>query len=437
MPRLTPSLKYLYSLRALGIKPGLRRIELLLSLLGNPEKTYPTVIVAGTNGKGSTSAMIASVLTEAGYKVGHYSSPHLARFNERLRVSGEEVTGRELSALIRRMRTLVEEKITIKKDRPSFFEFATAMAFEHFRKKKVDIAVLEVGMGGRFDATNVTNPLVSVVTSIALDHKEYLGDTIEEVAGEKAGVIKKDGVLVTTVRVGAALSVIKKAARENKAAAYYLGKDFRVVREKGRGQEKVSYDSAGLSLPRLSLGLKGGYQAENAGAAIKTLELLNDAGFSTGRSALRSGLRDAVWPGRFDLRLAKKRSVRVVFDCAHNEAGAKALRAALLEITPYERVFFVIGVMADKDVDAILSSLLPGSGGLSVTEPASERSADLVFVQERAKKLGFEAAAAGSVEMAVAARISAAPPRSVVCVTGSIFTVGEALGSSVVTKLLR
>jgi len=435
MPRLTPSLKYLYALRALGIKPGLRRIELLLSLLGNPEKTYPAVIVAGTNGKGSTSAMIASVLSEAGYRAGLYSSPHLARFNERLRVSGEEVTGRELSGLIRRTRALVEQKITVKKDRPSFFEFTTAMAFEHFRKKKVDIAVLEVGMGGRFDATNVAAPLVSVVTSIALDHGEYLGDTVEEIAAEKAGVIKENGLLVTSVCDRAALRVIKDAVKDKRATAYYSGKDFRVAGEEGPG--KISYESAELSLARLSLGLKGGYQAENAGAAVKVIELLKGAGFKAGKAAIRKGLKKVVWPGRFDMRRAKKPGLGVVFDCAHNEAGARALRAALLEITSYDRVFFVIGVMADKDIDAILSILLPGCGGITVTEPASERSAELALVRGRARKLGFETTGARSVAAAVAERLNRAPARSVVCVTGSIFTVGEALGSPAVARLLR
>jgi len=433
MPRTSPTLDYLYGLQALGIKPGLRRVELLLSLLGNPEKIYPTVIVAGTNGKGSTSAMIASVLQEAGYRVGHYSSPHLIRFNERIRVSGVEITNREISTLTRRIR-IIAEKIRTKKDRPSFFEFTTAMAFEHFKKKKVDIAVLEVGMGGRFDATNVTTPLVSVITSIGLDHCEYLGDTIEEVAGEKAGVIKGGGVFVTTVRDKAALRVIKKAAREASAKGYYLGKDFKVTREENLGI--ISYDSSALSLLRIRLGLKAAYQGENAGAAIKTIELLREMGFKVGVAALRRGLGQVIWPGRFDIRRTYKKGVRVIFDSAHNKAGALALRASLEEIITYEKVFFVIGIMADKDIDAILSVLLPGAGAVTATRPVSERSADLDLVAAQAKKFGSEVVGVASVGEAVVAALRGATPGSVVCVTGSIFTVGEALESPVLCRLI-
>ncbi len=434
MPRRSPTLDYLYGLQALGIKPGLARIELLLSLLGNPEKKYPTVIVAGTNGKGSTSAMIASVLQEAGFKVGHYSSPHLIRFNERIRVSGVEITNREISTLTRRMRTIAE-KIRIKKDRPSFFEFTTAMAFEHFKKKKVDIAVLEVGMGGRFDATNVTTPLVSVITSIGLDHCEYLGDTIEEVAGEKAGVIRAGGVFVTTASDKAALRVIRKVAKATSSTGHYLGKDFSL--QKGSSPGSISYKSESLSLSRLSLGLKAAYQGENAGAAIKTIELLREAGFKISRSALRGGLKNVLWPGRFDIRRTRIKGVRLVFDSAHNKAGAQALRASLKEITSYKKISFVIGMMADKDIDAILSVLLPGAGAVTVTQPATERSAGLDLLAAQAKRLGSEVVEVAQVGEAVAAALHGASPGSLVCVTGSIFTVGEALESSLICRLIR
>jgi dihydrofolate synthase/folylpolyglutamate synthase len=433
MPRLTPTLKYLYGLQTLGIKPGLRRVELLLSLLGNPEKTYPTVIVAGTNGKGSTCAMIVSILTEAGFRVGHYSSPHLIRFNERIKVGGIEITNREISTLTRRLRALVEKNIKTKKDAPSFFEFTTAMAFEHFRKNKVDIVVLEVGMGGRFDATNVTTPLVSVITSIGMDHSEYLGDTIEMVAREKAGVIKKNTQFVTTVRDAAALREIKKEIKEAKVVASFIGRDFRVKKEKGSG--RLSYESAGFSLSKFALGLSGGYQLENAAAAIRTIELLSGLGFSVGRAALRRGLARVVWPGRFDLRRTVERGVRVVFDCAHNEAGARALRAALEVVTPISRVTFVVGVMKDKDIDAILSELLPRCASVIVTEPACARSARASGFFKKAVRFCDDAFLIRDVGAAVTRAVADAPARGVVCVTGSIFTVGEALGARRVTEL--
>lgn len=429
MPRQTPTLKYLYSLQTLGIKPGLRRVECLLSLLGNPEKTYPSVIVAGTNGKGSTSAMIVSVLKEAGYRVGHYSSPHLVRFNERIKVSGVEITDLEISTITRRIRKVVDENLNTASatDSPSFFEFTTAIAFEHFKKKKVDIVVLEVGMGGRFDATNVTCPLVSVITSIGMDHCDYLGDTIAEIAHEKAGVIKGASILVTTVRDKTALRVIKDSATKAKAKGYFIAKDFSVKR--ATGGKTFEYESAGRSLTRISLNLKGSHQAENAGAAIKTIEQLSDAGFEVKRSALRRGLANVVWPGRFDVRRTKKKQVRLVFDCAHNAAGAIALRDALEEITPYKNVHFVIGVMQDKDIDAILSVLLPGASGLIVTQPATARSADAGIVQEKATKYKVDAVVVSDVASAVARAVSDAQAGGVICVTGSIFTVGEAMAA--------
>ncbi|MBI5826362.1 MAG: hypothetical protein HZB22_01320 [Deltaproteobacteria bacterium] len=257
MPSRKEILGYLYGLEAHGIKPGLKRIRKLLRALGDPQKEFPSIHVAGTNGKGSTCAFLFSVLKEAGFSTGLYTSPHLERFNERIRTSAGLISDRDVVRTALRVREAAEEA----GQEASFFEFTTAMAFEYFRMRAIEVAVVETGMGGRWDATNVLSPLVSVITTVGLDHMEYLGDDIASIAREKAGIIKKGAPLITGVAKGTALKVLMAAAKEKRSRVRRLGKDFTFTRTPG--SRLFDYSGASMALEGLSIGLIGAHQYSN------------------------------------------------------------------------------------------------------------------------------------------------------------------------------
>jgi len=412
---LNSTLKYLYGLERHGIKPGLKRITRLLELLGDPQLKYPVVHVAGTNGKGSTSAMLASVLKEAGFTTGLYTSPHLVKFNERIQVSGKKITGPELSEAVR----IVRKAAAKMPGAPiTFFEFTTAMAFVHFSLSKADIAVIETGMGGRFDATNAVEPDVSVITNVNIDHTQYLGNKLAEIAREKAGIIKPGRPVITGERKREALSVIRKKAKECSSSLYVLGKEFKVHGKPA----SLSYSGLELGLKGLRLSLSGAHQAMNAGLALAAIEALRQRGFHIPVGAIRSGLRKAAWPGRFET--ISKRPL-VILDGAHNPAGARTLAAALKELS-YKRLVLVLGIMADKEIDAILKELLPLCDEAIATAPRMERSADAGVLADRIRAFGKPAIEARRVKDACEEALSRAGKADCVCVTGSLFTVGEA-----------
>ncbi|MDP2690743.1 MAG: Mur ligase family protein, partial [Deltaproteobacteria bacterium] len=296
-PSIKDTLEYLYSLQSSGIKPGLRRVKALLKALHYPQKNFPSIHIAGTNGKGSTAAMMEAALIKAGFRTGLYTSPHLVRFNERIRISGRPVSDRAVAGAAAAVREALRS-LKGEEARPSFFEFTTAMAFLLFRDKKVDIAVIETGMGGRWDATNTVAPLVTVITNIGKEHTEYLGATIAEIASEKAGIIKPGVPAVTAEEKPAALKAIKAAAGKARSPLYILGRDFSVTAdEKG----PVSYTGMGKSLSGLRLGLLGPFQRRNAACALAALEIIADAGFATPDRAIRAGFGKPDWPGRVEV----------------------------------------------------------------------------------------------------------------------------------------
>ena len=409
------TLQYLLSLERHGIKPGLERISRLLKLLGDPQLKYPAVHVAGTNGKGSTSAMLSSVLNEAGMRTGLYTSPHLVKFNERIQVSGRMITGPELCEAAR----IVKKAAARMPGSPiTFFEFTTAMAFVHFSLKEVDIAVIETGMGGRFDATNTLLPEVSVITNVNVDHTQYLGSGLKEIAFEKSGIIKPGRPVVTGEIKKAPLSVIRKRAKESSSSLYVLNRDFSVQ----IAPSSLSYSGLELELNGLRLGLSGPHQAMNAGLSLAAIEALRQRGFQIPVSAIRAGLRKAAWPGRFET-ISKK--PLVIIDGAHNPAGARTLANALKDLS-YKRLILVLGIMADKDIDAILKELIPLCDEAIATEPRMERSAAAAMLAEKIRAFGKPALEVRRVKDACKEAIQRAGKNDCVCVTGSLFTVGEA-----------
>ena len=294
MKGYSETLDYLYGLEKLGIVLGLDSVRWILSLIGDPQDSFRTVHIAGTNGKGSVASMIASTLRVAGYKTGAYTSPHLISFTERITVDGEPIPESEVVRLTRLIKARTDEQ---DRDRAfTFFDFTTALAFEYFKNQGVDAAIVEVGLGGRLDSTNVVRPVVSVITNIALDHQEYLGNTIQEIAREKAGIIK-EAIPVVTGATGDALDVIRDAVA-HKARLYTLGEDFEF---KKTGEQTMSYKGIGLSFDDLSISLRGDHQFFNASLALCTLEVLSNKGFAIDERSIRQGLSTTKWPGRLEL----------------------------------------------------------------------------------------------------------------------------------------
>ena len=441
-PSYKKAIQYLYSLEKYGIRLGLKRIKTFLKSLGNPQDRLNLIHVAGTNGKGSTCALIESVLIRAGYKVGLYTSPHLVRFNERIRINGKEITDKKVAELVERIKyrsqkSEVRSQQNSKLSSPTFFEFTTAMAFLYFAEKKVDIAVMEVGLGGRLDATNVGSPIVSIITNIERDHEAILGSRITDIAFEKAGIIKRDGILISAEEKSAALKVLASECRRKRAAFYRLNKDFLIDDSQKSGGITFSFKGRRRVFKDLKTNLLGRHQLLNCACALEALEVLEEDGYDIKESAVRKGLKNIVWPGR--LEIVSKRPL-IVLDCAHNPAGAAVLKHALQREFNYKRLFLILGIMADKDIKGIISTLAPIADTVILTRPKTERAASLEMLYKEIMDLritNYELRMKNSnrklkimliedVQEACRTAISMSKAGDMVCITGSIFTVGEA-----------
>lgn len=414
------TIEYLYGLQKYGMKFGLDNIRRLMSVLGNPQTSFRTVHVAGTNGKGSTSCMISSLLKTSGRKTGLFTSPHLVSFTERIRTNGTEISEQEVIDLAGQVRDAASG---VPDFYPTFFEVVTAMAFLHFRAKQVDWAVVETGLGGRLDATNIVTPEVSVITGIDFDHSEFLGRTLPEIAGEKAGIIKERAPVVTAVQSAEAMAVIEKKAAEKMSPLLKYGTDFSsVIVEEGPDGIRLDYSGEreyrGLSLP-----LRGGHQATNAALAAKTAELIGRAhGLDID---IPAGFCNVVWPGRLEML---RPDPPVMIDGAHNPQAASALASYLCGLlqSRYRRIVLVIGIMADKDIDGILKPLLPLASDIVFTSPAYGRAAAPELLRSHALSMGFKGVTAPGVSAAVTLAEGMMHPGDIMVVTGSFYTIGEA-----------
>jgi dihydrofolate synthase/folylpolyglutamate synthase len=393
----------------------------LMKSMNNPQLAYKTILVAGTNGKGSTSAMLANILSESGIKTGLYTSPHLFRLNERIKVRGKDITSREIASLIKRIRGYAKKASV---EGLTFFEFMTAMAFLHFYDIGVEVAVIEVGLGGRFDATNIVEPELSIITNIGLDHSEYLGGTLSSVAIEKAGIIRRSRQVVTGADKRVALSVIRKRARELDARLLVLDKDFFI--EASGKSKSFDFISPDNRIKGLRLNLRGAHQQRNAALALKAVELLRESALNIPVRAIRRALKGVEWPGRFDC--INKKPV-VIADSAHNGHGARALRETLYA-EGYKDIVFVFGAMEDKDISAIIKELIPITKTFILTEPSSERSATVLELQGLKVLSGFkgDVLVKRRVGSACKEAMRLACPSGVVCATGSIFLLADVYG---------
>ncbi|HEY6007641.1 MAG TPA: folylpolyglutamate synthase/dihydrofolate synthase family protein [Geobacteraceae bacterium] len=405
------TLSHIYGRGRFGIKPGLERISALLHELGNPQEQVTTLQVAGTNGKGSTCAFLSAILAAAGLKVGLFTSPHLTRFTERIRVNGQEAAEDEVVRLAGRVLATASAEAT-------FFEIVTALALTHFAEQRVDLAVMEVGMGGRFDATSAAPGVLSVITPISLDHCEYLGADVAAIAREKAGIIRTGRPVVTAPQPAPALAMIDSRCRELGAPLYLCGKDFAAT----WGDNGLNYRGMGATLTALHPGIGGRYQSVNAACALAAAELLDRSGIGVPYGALAQGIAEATWPGRMELMGSEP---RILLDGAHNPASAQALAEALGEV-PHRRLILVLGVMGDKDLTGIVGPLLPRASRVVAVSPALDRALPADTLAAFCRSLGAECCVGGTVAAGLALARAAAGARDLVLVTGSLFTVGEA-----------
>ncbi len=410
---------YLYSLQSVGIKLGLDNIRQLLERLGEPHMDLRSIHIAGTNGKGSTAAMAASMLQSAGERVGLFTSPHLLSFTERIRVSGKEVTEAEVVELAQKVRDAAQGL------NPTFFEVVTAMAFVHFREQKAGWAVVETGLGGRLDSTNVISPEVSVITPISMDHMEFLGTTLEEVAAEKAGIIKNGVPVVSAPQAPEVLAVLISTAARHDAELSLLGEDFTFqLKNATTSGVSLTYTDDELRLPDIEVPLAGEYQAANAAVAVRAFSLaMKDLKKEAVARAARQGAKRLKWPGRLEL-VAHDPPVYV--DGAHNPAASSALAGELLmrPVAPPEKTVLVIGVMKDKDVKGLVRPLLALAGEIICTAPAYGRATSAGELAAVVASLGHEGRAVTGVKRALD---EARATGKTVLVTGSFYTAGEAL----------
>lgn len=426
--------EYLFGLRRFGWRPGLATIERLLALVGDPQAGLSCLHIGGTNGKGSTAAILNSICLAAGWRTGLYTSPHLLSFTERIRVDGVPIGEGEIVSLTERLKALATRHFApeatqppkVSSPHPTFFEMTTAMAFLYFRQRPVDLAVIEVGLGGRLDATNVIRPRVAAITNIALEHQEYLGRTPAEIAREKAGIIKA-GVPVVTGATGEALTVIAEAATRLGAPLTVVPESYGwAIRESGFARQIFDLRGPGGQREGLSIPLAGRHQVENAVLAIAVADTLRDQGHTLDEDVIRRGLAEAKWPGR--LQVVQDRP-RIVLDGAHNPAGAKVLAAFLAERrTEYGRLVLVFGVLRDKDWRTMLAEIGPLADEIVLTQPPTPRAADPADLLPVAQEFGRVSTA---YDLAEALRLARASAREedMILVTGSLYTVAAALGN--------
>jgi dihydrofolate synthase/folylpolyglutamate synthase len=412
------SLDYLYGLEKFGMIFGLTQVERILNAIGNPHKEIQAIHIGGTNGKGSTAAMMSSILQKEGYRVGLYTSPHLIRFTERIKVNGKEIEEEEVVALTEWMRKEIE---TAGIAPPfTFFDFTTAMALHYFKQKLVDLAVLEVGLGGRLDSTNVVEPLVSIITNVEKDHEEHLGKTILKIAREKAGIIKNGRPLITAVTQPHVLRLFSKICQEKGTPLFRVGKEFRYARAE---DGDFNYEGLNRKLWSVPLNLKGFHQVINAATAFGAMEVLEDLGYRVSTDAMIDGVREVEWPGRLEIVSS---SPGVILDGAHNPAGALALKESLEQEFRFQRLVLLIGIMRDKDIPSMLHLLAPLADHIILTRPHTDRATPPLLLKKMLGRSGKKAEIVEDLNEAIERGLSLIEKEDLLCITGSLYTVGEA-----------
>ncbi|MGQ9631502.1 MAG: bifunctional folylpolyglutamate synthase/dihydrofolate synthase [bacterium] len=410
--RFEEAIEYLYKLIEVGTKRGLENISYLANALGNPQNEFRSIHIAGTNGKGSTSAFISSILKEAGYKTGTYTSPHLVDIRERIRIDDQDISREDFARWIEEVKRRAEGMAHC----PTFFEAVTAAAFAHFASSKVDLAVIEVGMGGRLDSTNIIDPLISIITNISLEHTKYLGNTIEEIAFEKAGIIKSNGLVISTNSGDGAWEVIRETAAQRMAELRPISASAPDLVVKSIDRKGSTFDYKNYK--DLTIKLVGAHQIQNALLAVEAVEALGIE-----ERFIREGLIKAGWRGRLEVM---EESPWVILDGAHNPAAVRALVDAL-PLFPHDKLILVFTALNDKDVSGMLQPILSLADAVVVTQVRNERG---FRAREIAKIIeGPDVVIEEESSRAVERAKEMADGDDLVLITGSIYLIGEVLES--------
>ena len=409
------ALSYIHSICWKGSKLGLDRTRELLGKLNDPQKELKFIHIAGTNGKGSTAAMLSSILEEAGYRVGLYTSPFINRFNERMQVNHQPIPDEELAALTEYVRPYADAMA----DSPTEFELITALAMVWFARQKCDIVVLEVGMGGELDSTNIIDvPEAAVIAAMGLDHVKELGPTMADIARAKAGIIKEGGRVVSYGGNPEADEVIAAVCRARNASLCQPDFSAIVPGDFSLEGQTFSYKGwRGLRIP-----LVGAYQMNNAAVVLETVEVLRQRGWNISDEAVRQGLADTRWPARFEVL---RRDPVFIVDGGHNPHGIRATAESLRRLFPGRKITFVTGVMADKDVEHILGLIVPLAEQFFTVRPDNPRAMDAGELAARIEAMGAKATACASVRDGVDRAIQAEGPHGVACALGSLYMSGE------------
>ena len=410
------SLERMFNLRRFGIKLGLDTIQSMLAGLGNPQDDFRSIHIAGTNGKGSIAATLSSILQSAGYKVGLYTSPHLVRFNERICINQEPISDADVLTAY--------EAVDLDRHagrEPTFFEYTTAMALYEFSRKKVDWAVIETGMGGRLDATNIIRPLISIISNVSLEHRQYLGNTIAQIAREKGGIIKSQTPVISGVTQPSAVKVIAEIATGRSAPLFLHGKAFRTRRNRNGTFNYVGIENVWQNF---KTALSGRFQVDNAALVLAACEILNSRDLAAiSLENIRNGFARTKWPGRLEIITT---APLVILDGAHNQAAARKLGAYLCENLKGRRLTLVTGILDDKPYKSMLKSLLPHCRRAIITRPRIDRGLAPEKLYAVAKEILPDVIIMPDVDSAVTAAIENASPRDAVCIAGSLYVVGEA-----------
>jgi len=411
MEKFNPA-AYLSGLNVDVMRFGLKAVTEILTRFGNPQNRFKTVLIGGTNGKGSTAAMLASILKAAGYRVGLYTSPHLVDVRERIVLAGRKIPLREFSRILSEIKKQTIMPLT-------YFEVLTAAALIYFQREQVDIAVMEVGLGGRLDATNVCRPLVSVITNIGLEHTRYLGNTLEAIAGEKAGIIKRHGVCVTAVTQPKVIRTLAGVCRERKAAFYRIGRDFGMI-EHVSGS--VDYRGMHKSVAGLKIPLPGGHQRFNAALALAAAEIIEYRGLNIDEAAVRRGLKAARFAARMEILCTRP---LFLLDGAHNPSGVAVLRRALQKDFSWRRLILIFAALADKDYRSMLRKIAPLAAVTILPPLKTGRSVPAEKMARIMEDLQLPSIIVGSVDEALRRAFALADDRDVICAAGSLYLAGE------------
>lgn len=427
------ALEYIHNRTQFGIKLGLDRMRYLLELCDHPHRKYPVIHIAGTNGKGSVAALVTSVLSAAGYRVGRFISPHLSSYTERFSINNRNISEDRVGRLVSQLKPALEQTAHHPLySPPTEFEVATLLAFQYFAEERVDVAVIEVGMGGRLDSTNVVNPLVSGITHIALDHREYLGHTLSAIAREKAGIIKPGRPVVVGVQEQEAYAVLKNAATKAKAPFYAVGRDFeyKLLATKTTG---ITLEIKGSHEPSFTVrvGLTGGHQAANATLAFGLLSIAKQEGLKWEVKDLLNGFAEVKWPGRLEFFPGKP---PILMDGAHNPDGFTALFRAISDVFAEYQIYLVIGILKNRPFKEMVSILAPRISKVFATRAPDPKSADPIDIAEEFRDHGVEATVVQEPSAALRTALAEADRNSyageekknrLLLVAGSLYLIGD------------